>query len=196
MVIIEQSAKLLSHTPEPEILLERAGRVCYKSEDKITAESASKFVKMICQRNHESVLEHASATILFTTDRGVAQELTRHRIGAYSMESTRYVNYYKKGELRFVEPMGLADYPRSVWIRAMEHAESAYNELIEHGCKPEQARDVLPLDLACDVVATYNFRQWKWVLQQRLSPAAHPKIRVLIGLARDLLRGISPTVFS
>jgi thymidylate synthase (FAD) len=195
MIIIEQSANLLSHTPEPEILLERAGRVCYKSEEKITPTSAAKFVEMICQRNHESVLEHASATMLFTTDRGVAQELTRHRIGAYSMESTRYVNYHKKGELRFVEPMGLADYPRSVWVRAMEHAESAYNEMIEHGCKPEQARDVLPLDLACDIVVTYNFRQWKWVIKQRTAPAAHPKIQALIRMAFYQLHLISPTVF-
>jgi thymidylate synthase (FAD) len=78
----------------------------------------------------------------------------------------------------------------------MEYAESAYNEMIEHGCKPEQARDILPLDLACDIVVTYNFRQWKWVLRQRMSPAAHPKIRELITKARDLLVSISPTVFT
>lgn len=196
MIIIEQSATMISHTPEPEILLERAGRVCYRSEDRITAESAPKFVSMICQRNHESVLEHAVATIVFTTDRGVAQELTRHRIGAYSMESTRYVNYHKKGEIRVVEPIGLADYPRSVWVQSMEYAEKAYNELIEHGAPPEVARDVLPLDLACDIVVTYNFRQWKWVIKQRTAKAAHPKIRVLIGMAQGLLRGISPTVFA
>lgn len=196
MIIIEQSATLLSHTPEPEILLERAGRMCYKSQDKITPASAPKFVEMICQRNHESVLEHASATIEFVTDRGITHEFVRHRLCSFSQESTRYVNYYKKGEIRVVEPLGLADYPRSVWVQSMEYAEKAYNELIEHGAPPEVARDVLPTCTAAGIVVTANFREWKHIIKLRTAKAAHPKIRVLIGMAQGLLRGISPTVFA
>lgn len=40
--------------------IERCGRVCYKSEDKITEDSAEKFVANIIKRGHEAVLEHAS----------------------------------------------------------------------------------------------------------------------------------------
>ena len=43
--------------------IELAGRTCYKSEDLITDDSAEKFVKMIIERGHESVLEHASIAI-------------------------------------------------------------------------------------------------------------------------------------
>lgn len=42
--------------------VERCGRVCYKSEDKITDDSAYKFVKNICSNNHGSVLEHYNFT--------------------------------------------------------------------------------------------------------------------------------------
>ena len=40
--------------------IEKCGRVCYKSEDKITEDSAEKFVANIIKRGHEAVLEHAS----------------------------------------------------------------------------------------------------------------------------------------
>jgi thymidylate synthase (FAD) len=195
MIIVPQSATLLSHTPDPEILLERAGRTCYKSEDKITAESAPRFVEMICKRHHESVLEHAVATILFTTDRGITHELVRHRIASFSQESTRYVNYYKKGEIRVVEPLGLNDDQRKIWLCAMRNAEFAYNDMVSAGCKPEVARDVLPTCFATDIVVTCNFREWKHIINLRTSVAAHPKIRELISKAHALLNGISPTVF-
>jgi thymidylate synthase (FAD) len=195
MLIIEQSVTLLSHTEEPEILLERAGRTCYKSEDKITAESAPKFVEMICQRNHESVLEHAVATIVFTTDRGITHELVRHRIASFSQESTRYVNYHKKGEIRVVKPLGMLVEQSDIWTRAMQAAEAGYNALIASGCTPEVARDVLPTCTAADIVVTANFREWKHILKLRTSKAAHPKIRALMSQARLILRGISPTVF-
>lgn len=195
MIIVAQSATLLSHTPDPELLLERAGRTCYKSEDKITPESAPRFVEMICQRNHESVLEHASATILFTTDRGITHELVRHRLCSYSQESTRYVNYYKKGEIRVVKPLGLTDAQYNIWHLAMGAAEQMYNQMMDLGAKPEQARDVLPTCTAADIVVTANFRQWKHIIRLRTAKAAHPKIRELIGAAHNLLRCIAPTVF-
>lgn len=43
--------------------IERAGRVCYKSEDKITDDSAEKFVQNIVERGHESVLEHGNVIL-------------------------------------------------------------------------------------------------------------------------------------
>ncbi len=195
MIIIPQSAKLLSHTPDPEVLLERAGRTCYKSEDKITPGSAKAFVEMICHRNHESVLEHASATILFTTDRGITHELVRHRLASYSQESTRYVNYYKKGEIRVVMPLDMEPFQEHLWHQAMLDAERAYNSMIANGCKPEQARDVLPTCFATDIVTTANFRQWRHIIKLRTSKAAHPKIQQLIGMAQELLIGIAPSVF-
>lgn len=196
MIIVAQTAALLSYTTDPEILLERAGRTCYKSEDRITPESAPKFVDMICQKNHESVLEHAVATLVFTTDRGITHEFVRHRLCSFSQESTRYVNYYKKGEIRVVKPLLFKTMASAEsWVRAMLHAESEYNFQIAQGEAPEVARDSLPTCTAADIVVTANFRQWKHIIKLRTAKAAHPKIRMLIGMARDLLVGISPTVF-
>ena len=95
MEIIEQSVVNLSCTPNALQMIERAGRTCYKSEDRITSDSAENFVAGIVKLAHESVLEHANATFKIVTDRGVTHELVRHRIASYSQESTRYVKYDK-----------------------------------------------------------------------------------------------------
>ena len=72
--------------------IERAGRTCYKSDHKISDNSAKQFVKMIIANGHESVLEHEKITVRVICDRGVSHEIVRHRIASYSQESTRYCN--------------------------------------------------------------------------------------------------------
>ena len=98
MKLIKPYFEILSEIDGVSILknIERVGRTCYKSEDKITDDSAEKFVRMIIDRGHESVLEHEKITVLFVCDRGVSHELVRHRIASFSQESTRYCNYSKK----------------------------------------------------------------------------------------------------
>ena len=59
MKIIEQSHTWIKE-PDPIKLIELCGRTSYKSEDKITEDSANKFVKMLTKSGHHSVLEHAS----------------------------------------------------------------------------------------------------------------------------------------
>ena len=75
--------------------IERAARVCYKSEDRITpdGESAKKMVAMLIKNGHEAMIEHSSLSVLFTCDRGVSHEIVRHRLASFGQESTRYVNY-------------------------------------------------------------------------------------------------------
>ena len=73
--------------------IEKCGRVCYKSEDRITEDSAEKFIRGLVKSGHESVLEHVSVTVKFVISRAIANEIVRHRIASYSQESTRYCNY-------------------------------------------------------------------------------------------------------
>ncbi len=48
--------------------IERCGRICYKSEDKITLDSAGPFIKRIIERGHESVLEMAHLVMEITVE--------------------------------------------------------------------------------------------------------------------------------
>lgn len=117
MEIIEPSVKLEAITQlvkndsiqtglNVEKVIEKAGRTCYLSSDKITPDSADKFVDNIVNvKHHESIAEHCSATFRIITDRGVLAEITRHRLASYSVESTRYVAYTKdKKGMQFILP--------------------------------------------------------------------------------------------
>ena len=97
MITIQPEIKILSTESYEDMLrrIEKIGRVCYKSEERIGEGTAEKFIAGIIKRGHESVIEHGSITVKVTCDRGVTHEIVRHRIASYSQESTRYCNYSK-----------------------------------------------------------------------------------------------------
>jgi thymidylate synthase (FAD) len=110
MRLIKPYYKIETEINGEEILkqIEKAGRTCYKSEDKITQDSAKKLVAAIIKRGHESVLEHVSISVRFICDRGVSHEIVRHRIASFSQESTRYCNYGNQDNITFIMPCWLS----------------------------------------------------------------------------------------
>ena len=92
MKIVEPKYEILTDISEGGIKelqqIERVARVCYKSEDKITpdGESAKKLVGFLVKQGHEAMLEHSQLSVLFTCDRGIANELVRHRIASFAQE--------------------------------------------------------------------------------------------------------------
>ena len=183
MKIINQSWEWLQKPVQPLELIERAGRICYKSEKRITKGSAAKFAKMILELGHEAVIEHINISVRLITNRGVTHELVRHRVASYSQESTRYVRY--DDEIEFIKPVWWddADYSESQkqnWLQAMEQAEKSYLAALKHGDKPEQAREILPHALKTEIVMTANLREWRHIFALRCSAKAHPQMRVLM----------------
>jgi len=210
MKIIEQSVAWIQPPPPNTLeIIERAGRTCYKSEDKITPDSAAKFVQTIQNSGHSSVIEHVSASMLFVTDRGVTHEMVRHRIASFSQESTRYCNYGKEKfgqEVTFVRPIRMrdestyseADYPRDYWLwhQAMMHAEEYYLQMLDCNYTPQQARDVLPNSLKTEIVMTANMREWIHFFTLRCSTKAHPQMRDLALKALALFNKDVPMLFA
>lgn len=194
---MEQDIQLVNYKyKDPMDLLqdiERIGRVCYKSEHRITSSSAAPFVRSIIERGHESVLEHISITVRFVTDRAIANELVRHRIAAYSQESTRYCNY--KNKIEFIYPKNVSDKQLQLIMEACACAATTYQELIADGATPEIARDVLPLCTKTELIATYNLREWRHILRLRTDKAAHPKMRELMQTLLQFFQGLVPIIF-
>lgn len=62
MKIVDPSVEIIKEE-NPLKRIEICGRVCYKSERKITADSAKTFVKKLVERGHTSVLEHARVIV-------------------------------------------------------------------------------------------------------------------------------------
>ena len=92
MKIIEPYFEIMDEVDGRKMLqkIEKIGRVCYKSEELITEDSAETFVRNILKRGHESVIEHEKISVKMVCDRGVTHEIVRHRVASYSQESTRY----------------------------------------------------------------------------------------------------------
>lgn len=267
MKIIEPSFEILAMTghPElpyhygykPELLIEAAGRTCYKSEKAINEESAKKFVEMRKKEKHLTVIEHSwegrlyfdiqrfnklkkgnwckylyfseyqplivgnsrawqeaiekkpeldemeyadmseadlrtfahmfdepflmCASVRIICDRGVSHEAVRHRPPVFSQESTRYVNYSKKG-VQFIKPFwleGSSFWERSVWKLACKFAELCYNLLINLGWTPQMARSVLHNSTKTEFVITAPLDEWIHILNLRArgtSGRPHPQM--------------------
>ena len=200
MNIVPQSHEWITPFNRDVVLsrIEQIARTCYKSENAIKPGSAEKMVAMLCKNQHYAMIEHVSMTCKFITDRGVANEIVRHRIASYAQESTRYCNYSKDkfgNELTFIDHGYNGELGR-VWMDACYKAEECYFAMLKVGATPEQARDVLPLCLKTEIVCTWNLREWHEVLRLRTAPDAHPAIRnLMIPVLREL-QEVYPEIFN
>lgn len=249
--------------------IERAGRVCYKSENNTTENSAKPFVGRMIEHEHFAMLEHGTVymtcnhgelplyasnkfshvntidgkdyittnlrvmaenktledlkyrtdfkkgkhelriTVHFTTQIAITREYNRHRANSMAEQSTRYCNYTKnkfgseisinlptwvKGDLettdeKFVELCEdvaneeTNDWtPIDAWLFANQAAEFAYMKLIAMGCKPQEARVILPLDTNTELVHTAFVSDWKHFFDLRAlgtTGAPHPDAKIL-----------------
>ena len=212
MKIIKPSYEILTPISDGGIKelqhIEKIGRVCYKSEDRITddGESAKKFVKMLISNGHEAMIEHSSLSVKFVVDRGVSHELVRHRIASFAQESTRYCNYSKDkfgNEITVILPCffdtGMGILSNSLvyqeWKSACECAEERYFNLLKMGATPQQARTVLPNSLKTEITVTANYREWRNFFKLRTAEASHPQMReVAIPLLKEL-KTLIPIIF-
>jgi len=202
MRVIKQSFTFMTAIYGTDALkfLEKCGRTCYKSEDKITPDSARYFVGKLIQAGHTSVLEHVNVTVRIITNRGVSHELVRHRIASYSQESTRWCDYGKEGSIIVILPVWLYNVPElakdyQAWESAMLHAEESYFQMRRLGWGPEKARGVLPNDLKTEIVMTANLREWRLVFSQRCPKNAHPQMRALMQEMLVQFKEMLPVIF-
>lgn len=172
--------------------IEWCARISHRSEDAIRDDSYDRFLRsVVLQHGDWSVVEHASVSVDFYVDRGITHELVRHRLFAFTQESSRFVNYEKKIPANFVmpiehlstevdkapngEPISLSQ--RQVWAHAILTAESSYKRLIQSGVSPQIARSVFPNALASRIIITGNLRNWRHFLLMRTTKEAHPQMR-------------------
>jgi len=201
MKLVKPSVEIISLCQNPLETIEAAGRTCYKSENRAGPGTAPEFCNRILHDyKHESVIEHSAMTVRFVCDRGVSHELVRHRLAAYSQESTRYCNYTKgkfEGQVSVIEPKELEGNPeaRRWWNIGIKAAEEAYQNMIKFGAPPEIARDVLPTVTKTEVVMTANFREWRHVFSMRCHKNAHPRIRSLMLELLKLVKLEVPVIF-
>lgn len=158
--------------------IEWCGRISHRSEEAQTETSYDRFLRSVILGHGDwSIVEHACATVDAIVDRGITHEWVRHRLGSYTQESTRFVNYEKKMPASFIAPQGLTAAQYIAWDSAVACCEDGYRELIATGCTPQIARSVFPNALASRIVTTYNLRNWRHFFLMRTTREAHPQMR-------------------
>jgi thymidylate synthase (FAD) len=156
-------------------------------------------------------------TAHFNCSIGISREYNRHRSNSVSEQSTRYCNFSKEkfnNEITFVIPSTMdkktieyfisnpgttAEYDWdytdaeketsavALWYQAMESAESSYFDLIERGWKPQQAREVLPLSTATELIHTAFESDWNHFIELRTASGAHPDAQKLANILNNLI---------
>lgn len=179
--------------------IERACRTCYRSENLITEDSYKRLLTNCLNRGHESVLEHEKITVRMICDVGSYKELSRHRFGSFSIESSRYCAYNKDkfdNEIKFIKPvfykeswtdrnyegsgMDIDEEKSKIWYDTMENIEDSYMDMAKLGCTPDEMRMILPHSTAAEVTMTANIREWRHILDLRTKKMAHPSVRQIL----------------
>lgn len=179
--------------------IERACRTCYRSEGSITEDSYKKLLTNCITRGHESVLEHEKITVRIYSDIGSYKDLTRHRFGSFSVESTRYCSYDKDkygNEIKCMNPVYIEDKEvYNVLVKAMEEMEKNYMKMKELGATTDMCRLLLPHATAAEYTMTCNIREWRHVLELRCSNHVHPSIRQVLIPLLLLFKKEMPEIF-
>lgn len=203
MKIIEPSFEILTTIHRDAILehLEKCGRTCYKSENKITPGSASEFVRKLVHRKHLAMIEFFDIQVRFIHNRGFTHEMVRHRLCSFAQESTRYCDY--AGELTVIKPFWFKDDEYDdidadnefEWRELIEHIELVYKKLRDNNCSPQMARGVLPIDVKTEIVVKANLREWIHIFDMRCSEAAHPDMRRVMAPLQKEFQKILPEIY-
>lgn len=200
--IVEPHVEIITPLDGEAILkhLELCARNCYKSEDKITPDSARTMIKKLLELGHEAMIEHYNLTVKLTCDIGVYKDLTRHRLVSFAIESTRYCNYSKGkfgNELSVIKPCHIKENTPEydLWLSTMQTIEKNYNQMAALGCRPDQLRMLLPHSTKADVIMTANLREWRHIFKLRCAPAAHPTVQEVMDMLLVKLRNEIPVIF-
>lgn len=206
------SVELLAITPNGEDIIERACRTCYLSFHRYDPpKSTEDLIAKILKKRHHSVLEHASATFRIKGgSRVFTHELVRHRLISPSQESQRYVCYADKKDRRKTKSFevvipetvrkavipGKSESAEDLYKEAVGAAYELYEELLDAGVPPEDARYVLPNATVSEIVISANFRELRHFFCVRTNPRAHWEIREIAVMMLKIMKKEAPIVYS
>lgn len=215
MIDADAISELMEIQPEStdaETLVTFAGRSCYESWHRPTEKTrkdADYIERTIFVQEHGSILEHATATLHITgMSRACLLELERHRLLSFSVRSQRFVD--ESGANIVLPPAYRNAQPGTALHRAAELLEGIAQDLDSHyeglvaeaeldGHKRKQAREaaraILPNMTETKVIVTANLRAWLEVIERRTAPDADAEIQEVMGMARDALRPLAPSIF-
>jgi thymidylate synthase (FAD) len=196
-----------------ELLVEFAGRACYRSWEPGLNPNVSKirtdqheYFANILRSAHGSVLEHANYSFaLRNCSRVFTHELVRHRAGsAFSQESLRYV---RLADIGFrvppaLEPLrervlSIVEQLEEFQISAARELEIDAEDLPFHVKKEVTSamRRLAPIGLSTDIIWTANVRTLRHVIEMRTAEGAEEELRLIFDQVARLAQSEAPGLF-
>jgi thymidylate synthase (FAD) len=206
--------KDIAELTDAELLIEFAGRLCYKSwavglnpNVVKVREDSGEYLENILRSGHGSVLEHPSFTFLFTdVSRVFTHELVRHRVGvAISQESLRYV---RLTDIGFRIPDILSPMREQIITIVEQLEEFQKTAAQEFGLDDDGVpfhykksvtsalRRLAPLGLSTNILWTANIRTLRHVIEQRTNPGAEEEIRLVFDKVATFCKQLAPLLFA
>lgn len=217
--------ELLAYTPEPEMVVASAAKLCYSKSDingllkKQTPESVEAFLGKLSGYGHMSPVEHISFTFgIEGVSRALSHQLVRHRLASYSQKSQRYVNedsfkytippLIKKNDrcnLEFCDIMGeikkayisLYALLKEAHIRDLIDSGTSKDDALKKADKlaAEDARFVLPNACETKLIMTMNARELLHFFEERCCERAQWEIREMATQMLMIVKTIAPNIF-
>ena len=158
-------------------------------------------------------------TIKCVTQISTSRELNRVSPNNIAEQSTRYVNFNKKGgsiccphwlldqmdddfmDFTKSDINSIYDFSNNCIKDYLEHCFNSfhlYNEMIEnHILTPQDARGILPLDTSTICIYTYSIKEWKHIVDLRYygtTGKPHPNAKIIAGIIRDEINNLGYTL--
>lgn len=193
---------LVGHTPDPELAVALAARLCYSPvaigdlRERLSGSDIRGFLEKILTLGHLSVLEHASFTFgIEGISRVTTHQLVRHRVASFSQQSQRYVSHREM--FHVVIPPSISADPEMAehFAAQVRRLHRFYGEMVERGIPAEDARYILPNATETKILATMNARELLHFFRLRCCERAQWEIRFLAVEMLKLAQSVAPILF-
>ena len=192
--------QLIGYTPNPEKVPALSAKLTHskiKPEelDKVPEKELLSVLEHVMKLGHTSVVEHTSFTFTISdVSRSLTHQLVRHRIASYAQQSQRYVNLT---EPNYVIPPKIAksNKMKKAYEQTMKTIWMQYNNLLNLGIPPEDARYVLPNATCTNIIVTMNARSLLNFFELRCCLHAQWEIRALANKMLQEVKKVAPTIF-
>lgn len=193
---------LLQHTPDPELAVALAARLCYSQvnidqlREKLSSADITGFLDKIMSLGHQSVLEHASFTFgIEGISRVTTHQLVRHRLASFSQQSQRYVSHKERFEAVIPHTIAERSEIKARFEAMLAAVHEAYAAMVEAGIPPEDARYILPNATETKIMVTMNARELLHFFELRCCERAQWEIRAMSVEMLKLVKQAAPVIF-
>lgn len=197
----------LIHHVGSDLDIVNAARVSFHKTSEILEERDEKLINYLAKHKHHSPFNHSFLTFRVKAPIFVARQLVKHKFLPWNEVSRRYVDespeiYFRTfhGKAKNVkqgcdETVEVA-LPYGNYINDIKTQIANYNEALDLGAAPEDARMLLPLNLMTEWWWSGTLGAFLDMLKLRLDTHAQYDTRIVAQMVADKVKELFPVSYS